>query len=190
MDHPFNADTSLNASTSHDGLTNTVRINVHGNLSQASRPSLVHMIHDLRSRGVQSHVNVDLSRASLVESAALAGLRQDLNAMEGAAGTAGGGVSLVLTMDEAAWQSGDSEEASQPSLVALPGRPLEEYSDDELFAASDTVFSLLDDPGTVRGSDLLGRYNDIGQEIVRRTPLSELLDPSLVNPPAENQSVS
>ena len=36
-------------------------------------------------------------------------------------------------------------------------------------------------PRPVGGSDLLGRYNDIGEEIVRRTPLSELPEPGLVN---------
>jgi len=219
MDHPFSATTGLKARASRDELTNTMRIDVLGSLDRASRPSLVHMIHDLRSSGVHSHVRVDLSQAVLVESTALAGLRKDLNAMEGAPGTAGNGVSLALTGDEAARQPEDSANAqhtgirdglddefaaasensplhvvSHPSLVALPDRPLEEYSDDELFAASDAVFSLLDDPGTVRGADLLGQYNDIGQEIGRRSPLSDLLNPAApnasaskpaaVNPPA------
>jgi hypothetical protein len=211
MDHPFNATTSLRATASCDELTNTMRIDVLGSLNQDSRPSLVHMIHDLRSSGIQSHVRVDLSQAVLVESTALAGLRQDLNALEGASGTAGNGVSLALTGDEAARQPEDSANArhtelsdgpddefaaafentlhvvSHPALVALPDRPLEEYSDDELFAASDAVFSLLDDPGTVRGADLLGQYNDIGQEIGRRSPLSELLNPAAVDTSAESQ---
>ena len=69
--------------------------------------------------------------------------------------------------------------------MPLAIRPLEEYSDEELFAASDEVFSLLDDPEAVGGSDLLGRYNDIGQEILRRTPLSDLL-----NPAGERQAAS
>jgi hypothetical protein len=67
---------------------------------------------------------------------------------------------------------------SEPSLAPLAIRPLEEYSDAELFAASDEVFSLLDDPEALGGPDLLGRYNDIGQEILRRTPLSEILNPA------------
>ncbi|MET3721671.1 MULTISPECIES: hypothetical protein [unclassified Arthrobacter] len=200
MDHSFDAVTSLDATTSRDDLATTVRIDVLGSLNQTSRPSLVHMIHELRSTGIQSHVSVDLSRAALVESTALAGLRKDLNAMEDTPGTAGGGVSLMLTGETAAQHPGDpvsagppeisdvldaeaaatfqtgSQGVSEPSFVALPAVPLMEYSDDELFAASDAVFSLLDDPGTVGGSDLLGRYNDIGQEIVRRFPLSGLSD--------------
>ena len=210
MDHPSNATTGLDAAVSRNELTDTVRIDVLGNLSQASRPALVQMIQRLRSRGIQSPVCVDLSRAVRVESAALAGLRGDLNAMEGAPGTLGGGVSLVLTGVDAEQadrntvvplrevsEAIDAESAAavdtagieaaglehSPAPLAL--RPLEGYSDEELFAASDEIFSLLDDPEAVGGSDLLGRYNDIGQEILRRTPLSELL-----NPAGEQQAAS
>jgi hypothetical protein len=198
MDHTSNGTAGLNATTSRDDLTDIVRVDVRGSLDQASRPSLVLMIQRLRSVGIQSHISVDLSHAARVESTALAGLRSDLNAMDGAPGTLLGGVSLMLTgMDAeqpayntnvplreitnvleaefaAAWETG-SRGGSEPSLVPLAIRPLEEYSDEELFAASDEVFSLLDDPEAVGGPDLLGRYNDIGQEILRRTPLSELL---------------
>lgn len=205
MGHPSHAATSLKATASRDDLTNTVRIEVVGTLDQTSRPSLVDMIRDLRSTGIHSHINVDLSRAALVESAALAGLREDLNAMDGTPGTAAGGVSLAFTGKEpmpqgdssgagrleisdgpedefaAAFESG-REGFTPQSTVAMPDRPLEEYSDDELFAASDAVFTLLDDPGTVGGADLLGQYNDIGQEIVRRSPLKELLNPATLVP--------
>jgi hypothetical protein len=208
MGHPSEA-TSLNATASRDELANIHRIDVLGSLNQASRPSLVQMIHELRSAGIQSHISVDLSRAALVESAVLAGLREDLNAMEAASGTAGGGLSLLLTGETAVPQPEDSpnaglpettngldaefaatfetgsQAASEPSSVPLAVRPLEEYSDEELFAASDAVFSLLDDPRTVGGPDLLGRYNDIGQEILRRAPLSEIL-----NPAGERQTAS
>jgi ABC-type transporter Mla MlaB component len=209
MDNPSHGTASLNATTSRDDLTSTVRIRILGSLDQASRPSLVHMIQKLRSNGFQSHISVDLSQAARVESAALAGLRQDLNAMEAVPGTPGGGVSLTLTGVQDAEQAESSANAkildishgldadfasayetgrlavTEPSSEALRGRPLEEYSDDELFVASDAVFSLLDDPGTVGGPDLLGRYNDIREEIIRRTPLSELL-----NPAAERQAAS
>lgn len=202
MGDPSNAVTCLNATATRDELTNTVWIDVLGTLDQTSRPSLVDMIQDLRSTGIQSHITVDLSKAALVESAALARLREDLNAMEGTPGAAAGGVSLALTAAEpgprpegsgragllgisdgpedefaAAFESGFQGIAHQSSVV-MPDRPLEEYSDDELFAASDAVFSLLDDPGTVGGPDLLGQYNDIGHEIVRRSPLGELLAPA------------
>ncbi|GAA1775294.1 hypothetical protein GCM10009712_24000 [Pseudarthrobacter sulfonivorans] len=208
MDHASDGTAALNATTNRDDLTDTVRIDVLGSLDEASRPALVHMIQRLRSLGVQSHVSVDLSHAARVESTALAGLRVDLNAMEGAPGTLGGGVSLMLTGVGAEQPADDTvvplreitdvleaelaasvetgrRGASEPTSVPLAVRPLEEYSDEELFAASDEVFSLLDDPEALGGPDLLGRYNDIGQEILRRTPLSEIL-----NPAAERQAAS
>lgn len=201
MDHPSNGGDGLQATTNHDELTGTVRVDVLGSLDQASRPSLVHMIQTLRSRGIQSHVAVDLSRAARVESTALAGLRTDLNTMEDAPVTLGGGVSLLLTGTEAEQPDGNtvvpireitevleaeyaaafkapSLSDAEPLPVPLAIRPLAAYSDDELYAASDEVFSLLDDPEAVGGPDLLGRYNDIGEEILRRTPITELLNPA------------
>jgi ABC-type transporter Mla MlaB component len=213
MDRTSQGSAGLQATTNRDEQTDTVRIDVLGSLDHATRPSLVTMIQRLRGRGIQSHIRVDLSAAVRVESAALAGLRSDLNAMEGAPGTLGGGVSLVLTgVDaeqsedhtvvalreisaeleaefatavEAATAEASGNGTSERPPVPLSLRPLEEYTDEELFLASDEVFSLLDDPEAVGGPDLLGRYNDIGQEILRRTPLSELL-----NPAGERQAAS
>ncbi|WP_255769823.1 hypothetical protein [Pseudarthrobacter sulfonivorans] len=212
MENPFNGTVNgaagLNAATSRDDHSDTVRIDVLGSVDQASRPALVHMIQKLRNLGIQSHVSVNLSQAARVESTALAGLRKDLNSMEGAPGISGGGVSLTLTgadhadrIDDdtvvplrepadvleaefgAAFEA-DSHEAKEPAPASQVFLPLEDYSDDELFAASDEVFSLLDDPQAVGGADLLGRYNDIGEEILRRTPVSELVNP------AERQAAS
>lgn len=199
MDPSINGSTSLNATAIRHDLTNTVRVDVLGTLNQATRPSLCRMIHKLRSMGIQSLITVDLSYAARVESAALAGLRVDLNATDGGPGD---GVSLVLGRGTASDQPEDSavitildtsdapedgftlalKNASFPGgpsclTLTLAVRPLELYSDDELLAASDEVFSLLDDPGAVGGPDLLGHYHDIGQEILRRTPLSGLVDP-------------
>jgi hypothetical protein len=53
-------------------------------------------------------------------------------------------------------------------LEVLCGRALQEYSDEELLLASDTLFTLLDNPVSFPGSDLLARYDDIGQEMLRR----------------------
>ena len=47
-------------------------------------------------------------------------------------------------------------------------RPLTVYSDDELLAASDSVFGLLDDPADMARSQLLATYDEIGLEIGRR----------------------
>jgi hypothetical protein len=47
-------------------------------------------------------------------------------------------------------------------------RKLNRFSDDELFAASDSVFGLLDDPADMARSALLATYDEIGMEISRR----------------------
>ncbi len=46
--------------------------------------------------------------------------------------------------------------------------PLTGFSDDELLAASDSVFGLLDDPADMAGSELLATYDEISLEISRR----------------------
>ncbi|MGK3956381.1 hypothetical protein ACLKOZ_09330 [Arthrobacter sp. R4] len=193
-------DRKLHALATRDVLTDTVRIDIRGSLNEESRPALVHMIRRVRDMGIPSHVHVDLSRAAFVESSALAGLRSDLNAIDGATlpGLASGGVSLVLTQsaDEAPLEDGVNElslavtdeltegfpdggqgEAPAP-IDALFGRPLAEYSDDELLAASDSIFALLDEPEAFAGSDLLARYNEIGCELSRRNPFGGLYDPA------------
>ena len=62
------------------------------------------IIQRVRRMGIISHIRVDLGLAAFVESAALAGLRNDLNAIDGGASgsevagmPAPGGVSLELT---------------------------------------------------------------------------------------------
>ena len=47
-------------------------------------------------------------------------------------------------------------------------RKLTRFSDDELLAASDSVFGLLDDPADMARSELLATYDEIGMEISRR----------------------
>ncbi|HEY9357795.1 MAG TPA: hypothetical protein VIQ52_15965 [Arthrobacter sp.] len=193
-------DRKLHALATRDVLTDTVRIDIRGSLNEESRPVLVNMVRRVRSMGIPSHIHVDLSRAAFVESAALAGLRNDLNAIDGATlpGMAVGGVSLVLTppadaappeagvsglslaiTDELADDHADGADGeAQPPGDAMFGRPLAEYSDDELLTASDSIFALLDNPEGFAGSDLLARYNEIGQEISRRNPLDGLYDPA------------
>jgi hypothetical protein len=193
-------DRKLHALATRDVLTDTVRIDIRGSLNEESRPALVNMVRRVRAMGIPSHIHVDLSRAAFLESAALAGLRSDLNAIDGAAlpGMAGGGVSLVLTplADTAPPEAGVNELSlaitdeltdgfaasadrdAQAPVDAMFGRPLSEYSDDELLAASDSIFALLDEPEAFAGSDLLARYNEIGQEISRRRPVEGLHDPA------------
>lgn len=182
-------DRNLNALVSVDVTADTVRIDVRGRLDRQSRPGLINIISRVRRMGIRSHIRVDLSAADLVESAALAGLRSELNAMDvlGLPGLHGAGVSIettprtdtapaaqVLTLDGGASPGGDVHtpaglpSATDAYLDELCGRPLTDYADPELLAASDALFSLLDSPGALGGADLLGRYNDIGRELQRR----------------------
>ena len=97
-------DTSLNAHAKLDIASDVLRIDVRGSLTQHSRPTLMQLIQRVRRMGITSHIRVHLGNASFVESAALSGLRNDLNAIDGAAAlvdTAGAlpssaGVSLEL----------------------------------------------------------------------------------------------
>lgn len=165
-------DRKLQALVKLDVVSDVVRIDVRGNLTQDSRPALVHVIHRIRRMGIKSHIRVDLFRALHVESAALAGLRNDLNAIDGGAT----GVSLELIQRgqgshrdhdngaEALEITGDFLASIDPS----GSQPLTKYSDAELLAASDSVFGMLDDPAAVTGSELLAQYEAIGMEIERR----------------------
>jgi len=193
-------DRKLHALATRDVLTDTVRIDIRGSLNQESRPALMHMIRRVRDMGIPCHIHVDLSRAAFVESSALSGLRTDLNAVDDVAlpGMAGHGVSLILTppadtapplasvselslaiTDELTDGYNDSTEAGAPDPIdTMFGRPWADYSDDELLLASDSIFALLDNPEAVAGSDLLARYNEIGQELSRRNPPGSLYEPA------------
>ena len=172
-------DQSLNAQVKLDVDSDVIRIDVRGALSRDSRPALIQLIQRIRRAGLSSHIRVDLAHATFVESSALAGLRNDLNAIEDGAGqldVAGGtpaaGVSLELQMFaddfgrvfQTVDLSGDLTASMDPSGT----RPLARFSDDELLAASDSVFGKLDDPASGAPSELLGRYEDISLEMTRR----------------------
>jgi hypothetical protein len=173
-------DQHLNAHVKLDITADLVRIDVRGNLTQASRPSLMQLIRRVRRMGITSHITVDLGRAAFIESLALAGLRNDLNTIDGGrmpTGVAGdrpaaGGVSLELSPHsqhpDAALQSLDVPGDFTASIDATGTRPLTGFSDDELLAASDSVFGLLDDPADMARSELLATYDEIGLEISRR----------------------
>lgn len=173
-------DTSLNAQAKLDIASDVLRIDVRGSLTKDSRPALMQLIQRVRRTGITSHIRVNLGRAAFVESAALAGLRHDLNAIDGAAGlvdTAGvlpssAGVSLELDpyLEDAvtALPSLDLAADFTASLDASGTLPLNVFSDDELLAASDSVFGLLDNPADMARSQLLATYDEIGLEISRR----------------------
>ncbi|TQJ35136.1 hypothetical protein [Arthrobacter sp. SLBN-122] len=204
-------DRALEAVVNYDVPADVVRIEVRGSLTCGSRPHLIHIIRRVRRMGIRCHICVDLSQAELVESSALAGLRSDLNVLD-ANTLAGGsaGVSLQLTpLARTASLGGPSSDQPLPMdddirelfpggrfageyphlpvmwIEELYGRPLTEYSNDELLAASDALFALLDSPQTQDSADLLGRYNDIGLEIHRRQQ-----EPSAPLPATEGQAAS
>ena len=207
MDRPLNALVNL------DVPADIVRIDVRGSLTQGSRPELAHIIRRIRRMGIRSHIRVYLSGAVLVESSALAGLRSDLNAIDTGTlpGIYGSGVSLDLSLGTAEWITGHDPDGRELVLIEgladgcegvgdqaegfplvparrleeLCGRPLEEYSDAELLTASDSIFALLDSPKAFAGSDLLGRYNDIGDELRRRQQ-----EPAAPLPASEGQAAS
>lgn len=199
---------ALNALVHLDIPDDTVRIDIGGTLDNDSRPDLVHIIRRIRRMGIRSHIRVDLSHAALVESTALAGLRRDLTAMDihASTGVHGPGVSLHLAAsdnwtltahgaqplvivddDELLLRDGFDSLAAMPAarVDELFGRPLAQYTDKELLAASDSLFALLDTPKALAGPELLGRYNDIGQEILRRQQ-----DPQVPSPAAEGRTAS
>jgi hypothetical protein len=206
-------DRALNAIVNLDVPADTVWIDVRGSLNHESRPDLMHIIRRVRHMGIRAHVRVDLSNAVLVESSALAGLRTDLNAMDSSTLPAlhGAGVSLHLNPATDSWTSPADTDASGPqplvivdddvallaaghdAFPAAPaepleevfGRPLAEYTDEELLAASDSLFAMLDNPKAFAGPDVLGRYNDIGQELSKRRQETETPFPA-----AEGQAAS
>ncbi|MHC6593832.1 hypothetical protein [Arthrobacter sp. C152] len=205
-------DRALDALVNLDVPGDIVRIEVRGTLHHHSRAELVHIIRRVRRMGIRCHICVDLSQAALVESSALAGLRSDLNAMDinSLPGAARAAVSLQLTPASHDWAAEASSGAQrihldgdvtelfadndfgegrrQPPeilLAELYGRPLAEFSDEELLAASDSLFALLDIPQAFDGADLLGRYNDIGLEMRRRQQ-----EPEAPFPATEGQAAS
>jgi hypothetical protein len=173
-------DTSLNAHAKLDIASDVLRIDVRGSLTQHSRPTLMQLIQRVRRMGITSHIRVHLGNAAFVESAALSGLRNDLNAIDGAAAlvdTAGAlpssaGVSLELNpyreTGVAALPSLDLSADFTASIDTSGTRPLNVFSDAELLAASDSVFGLLDNPADMARSQLLATYDEIGLEISRR----------------------
>jgi hypothetical protein len=54
------------------------------------------------------------------------------------------------------------------ALEAAGVRPLSSYSSEELLAASNSLFELLDDPAGHPGTELLAQYDAICQELDRR----------------------
>lgn len=173
-------DQTLNAHVTLDTVSDVVRIDVRGSLTQASRPSLLQTIQRVRHMGINSHIRVDLGRAQFVESSALAGLRADLNAADGGVAQPDGaadlpdptGVSLELNphADEpdAVLRSLDLDLDVTASVDSSESGVLTGFTDDELLAASDSVFGMMDNPAEMANSGLLASYDEIVLELSRR----------------------
>ncbi|MEV8040639.1 hypothetical protein ABC337_06120 [Arthrobacter sp. 1P04PC] len=170
-------DQSLNAHVKLDVGLDIVRIDVIGTLNRETRPALLQLIQRIRRSGFTWHIRVDLSRSPFVESAALAGLRHDLNAIDGqsrqldlsGAPPLSAGVSLELQCSaDASGSVFEDLDFAAADFHAAKIRPLGRYSDAELLAASDDAFSKLDDPARGAASELLAHYEDIRFEMSRR----------------------
>lgn len=173
-------DRKLHALVKLDVTSDVVRIDVRGSLDHHTRPALVLVIRRIRRMGITSHIRVDFSQAAFVESAALVGLRNDLNAIDGGpregGASTGAGVSLdfMPRRDDVVADAGKgfrTVEITGESAASIDPSgcgPLARFSDDELLAASDSVFGLLDDPAAIAGTELLARYDAIVLEISRR----------------------
>jgi hypothetical protein len=61
-------DQTLSARVKLDLASDVVRIDVRGNLTRDSRPSLMRVICQVRHMGITSHIRVDLGLAAFVES--------------------------------------------------------------------------------------------------------------------------
>lgn len=173
-------DRKLHALVKLDVASDVVRIEVRGSLNQESRPALVHVIRRIRRMGITAHIRVDFSQAACVESPALVGLRNDLNAIDSGASDGDAPTATGVSLEFMPRPDALVPEAGQGTkTLEITGEfaasidpsgygPLTQYSDDELLAASDSVFGLLDDPAAIAGTELLAQYDAIGMEISRR----------------------
>lgn len=173
-------DRRLHALVTFDVSSDAVEIDVRGSLNQDSRTALVLIVRRIRRMGITSHIRVGFSHAAMVESQALAGLRNDLNAIGGGATEVGlptgSGVSLEF-MDKPSSQALGASGGTK--TIAISGEfaasvdpaglhPLDKYSDEELLAASDFAFGLMDQPSSPASPLVLAHYDAIGLEMARR----------------------
>lgn len=167
---PETADHHLGAVISLDVPRDTVHVDIRGSLTSGTRSHLLGIAGRIRALRAGSHIHVQLGRAAFVRSAALAGLRSDLEAMAGNSGGTlghGRGVSLETRRRESA----RTFRHTPPGIIARPARRVDPTKAD-LLTASDFVFGWLDDelgcPGT-NVSAMVALYELIGRDIACRT---------------------
>lgn len=158
MDHHLDAIISL------DAPTDTVHVDIDGSLTRVSREALIGITGRIRQMRAASHIQVHLGRAAFVESAALAGLRTDLEAADHGPGdrpVPGRGVSLDIRPRE-----------STGSLTSRFAATLSNFTDEDLLTASDFIFAWLDDENGCPGTniqEMLALYVLVGKEMSDRT---------------------
>ena len=162
-------DHQLQAIISLDVPRDTVHVDIDGNLTLVTRASLLEVTERIPKLRASSRIHVHLGSAAFVESAALAGLRTDLEATVGLAdGRRGQGRVSLET------RSPDSAVTSRHALSGITLRParLDDLTKADLLTASDFLFAWLDDANGCPGTDvsaMLTLYEHIGQEISCRT---------------------
>ncbi|MEO5993455.1 MAG: hypothetical protein ABIP92_07920 [Arthrobacter sp.] len=178
-------DRCLDAFVFLDTPSDTVHVEIAGNLTKVSRGALISIACRIRQIRPTAHILVRLGHATFVESAALAGLRTDLDALcndPGALPVRGRGISLDIRSRER------NPSLSARSAVSPGGghrTRLNDFTDNELLTAGDFVFSWLDDesgcPGT-NVADMLAHYEFIGQEMSGRSGAADPDVPETADP--------
>lgn len=115
------ADHHLGAVISLDVPRDTVHVHIGGSLTTGTRSQLLGIAGRIRALRAGSHIHVQLGRAAFVGSAALAGLRSDLEAMAGKPAKSpatDGGCSLRRAPENAPRRPGTHCRASTPALSA------------------------------------------------------------------------
>lgn len=162
-------DHQLQAIISLDVPRDTVHIDIDGSLTRVTRAALLEVTERIRKLRVSSHIRVQLGSAAFVESAALAGLRTDLEAIVSRSGGRPGHGRVSL--ETRCLESAATTRLALTGITLRTAR-LDDFTKVDLLTASDFVFAWLDDPSGCPGTDvsaMLALYEHIGQEIAGRT---------------------
>lgn len=167
-------DHQLQAVISLDVPRDTVHVDIDGRLTRVTRAALLEVTKRIRKLRVSSDIRVHLGSAAFVESAALAGLGTDLQALVGRVGGRPGQGRVSLQT-----RPGASAVASRHALsgITLRAARLDDFTRADLLTASDFVFAWLDDAHGCPGTDvsaMLALYEHIGREISCRTGTRQL----------------
>lgn len=159
----------LQAIISLDAPRDTVHIDICGSLTRVTRAALLDVTKRIRKLRVSSHIRVHLGNAEFVESAALAGLRTDLEAkVSRVGGRPGQG---QVTLETRPIEGGAPLRHALTGITSRPAH-LDDFTKVDLLTASDFLFAWLDDVNRCPGTDvsaMLALFEHIGREISCRT---------------------